>query len=390
MKIGKRNVSTTAIIALLLLMLVSAVLGTVLYTLTKTGTWNVRTATGLELDYSNGTQVTTLSFTVDPLGSQTQNFVLKNLANHEVNVTSSIPDSTSLYTFTTTFANSTLSTPNTIPQGGTYAFSITLTDLGMDSTQTYNGNFAYNIVDAGPSAGNLSFGTTTVNYVSDSAQYFGFVSDNFNASSYPVGTTVLYSFTTKNINLTYEIQGLSYKLEIYDSSNNLVNTVCDGLVVAYYQNSTAYGQFGNGTHMTTQPLMPNGTMTIWNSFTAPNTPGTYHLRLTYQSHNASPLSITWTTQIINPFPQILVTQFTIAGATGPGIQGNVTMTFRSNVSPPANRSFDYNLTIVETGQLIDSQTGFGAYVGGNTRIVDFTTTGSGPLTMLLNITSATN
>lgn len=398
MNIRNRKVSGTAIILLLALVMISTVLGTIIYTLTKTGSWNVRTATGLELDYANGTQVGSLAFTVDPLGTQTQSFMLKNLANHDVNVTDNIPSSTAFYTFATNFANSTLSTPNKILKGSNYNFTITLTDISMDSTQTYSGNFAYNIVDAGPSEGpsNDSFSTTTVNYASDTNQYFGFVSDNFNSSTVPVGSGVLYSFTTQNINSSYTINGISYKLEIYDSSNNLVSTVCDGLLVAYWQNSTAYGTYGNGTHMVDpNALYPNGNITIWNSFPAPSPAGTYHLVLTYQSHNASPIvtPITWTISVDNPWQNqwIMVASQTISGAQQTGQTG--TVSFQLNSLQMQTVTFSYAVVVLNsTGTVIQTiangsdSIALGSGKGYGFAIAALTT--GGPLTMLIAISNA--
>lgn len=277
----KRNRKILAVFCIILTAsLLTYAFATILYSLIIPSTWNVSTSQGLELDYSNGSKVTSLTWSVSPLGNETQNLILKNLANHAVNVTSVIPAGTAQYSFTTTFVN------NTIAQSGTYAFSITLIDLGMDSTTTYSGNFNFYIVDHFD-LGNDSFGTSAVNYASDSSQYFNFVSDGFNSTNYQPSDMVLYHFTTENINQTYDIQGLTYKLEVLDGSNNVVSTVCDGLTVAYYQDSTHYGTFGNGTHMTDQPLMPNGTLTIWNSFLAPSPSATYHLGVTYQSHNSA-------------------------------------------------------------------------------------------------------
>jgi hypothetical protein len=391
MKLNKQRMSSITVVLAISLLLTFAVFGAILYTLTKPGTWNVRVATGLELYYGDGvTPVTSISFTVDPLGSETQDFVLKNISNHAVNVTDNIPASTPLYEFTTTFVN------NTIAQGGQYAFSITLTDIAMDSSVSHNGNFEYLVVDHF-SVGTLSFETTTVNYASDSSQYFGFIEDHFNSSTYPVGSTVLYSFTTQNVNQSYEIQGLTYKLEILDSSNNVVDTVCDGLNIAYYQDATHYmhpdgsGSMGNGTHMTDVPLEPNQMMTIWQSFSTPSVPGVYHIRLTYQSHNAAPYGITWTTQIDNPYSQyVYVDTFTISGATASGTPGNVTVCFHSLDIGPVTIS--YNIVIQETGQTIDSQSSWTAPKNPNTNphTVTFTPTQNGPLTMVLTITSSTH
>lgn len=394
MQIGKKKISGSVAILLLAVMLTATVVGSILYTLTMPATWNVRVAQGLELDYANGTKVTALSFTVDQWGNQTQSFILKNLANHAVNVTQTMPATTSTYQFTTTFAN------NTIVQGATYAFSLTLIDLGMTDTTTYSGNFAYNIV-SGFSQGSSAdtFSTTIVNYASDSAQYFSFVNDGFNASSYPLGSTVLYHFTTENINQTYEIQGLTYKLEVYDSSNNLVNTVCDGLLVAYWQNSTAYGTFGNGTHMTDVPLLPNQEITIWNSFAAPSPAGTYHLSLTYQSHNAAPISppetpITWTVNVVNPWSSSLSVigplgygQPTITGATQTNEAGTIAFQIK-NVGGNSWESCDITVTVPELGITIASQSS-GQINQGQTKSYSygFTMTTGGSLTMQVTLSN---
>lgn len=393
MNIGKRKLSGTTTILLVALLAVSTVLGalTILYTLNVPATWNVRVATGLQLTYPNGTTVTAISFTVDPLGSQTQNFILKNLANHPVNVTDNIPDSTSLYQFTTTFLNSTALSQNIIAQSGSYAFSIMLTDLGMDSSATYSGNFQYNIA-SGFNLGSSSFSVTTVNYASDTSQYFGFVSDNFNASSYPLGSTVLYSFTTEDINQTYEIQGLSYKLELWNTTS-LVSTLADGLVVAYYQDSTHYGTFGNGTHMTDVPLMPNQNMTIWNSFPAPNTPGTYHLLLTYQSHNAAPVvpptyPISWTTQVNIQNGYIMVSPGpTITGATLTGQQGTISFTVGGYYSTTV--SYDYSITVLDSNSNLISTIASGSdhITALKNYSFDFTMTQGSALTMVVAFTN---
>jgi hypothetical protein len=381
----RRKISTTAAIILIAAVLIATVAGTILYTLTKSGSWNVRTAVGLQLTYADGTEVTALSFTVDPLSAQTQNFILKNLANHAVNTTSIIPASTSLYTLTTTFVN------NTLAQGGSYPFSITLTDLGMDSSATYNGDFKYLIVsDFNAGISTDTFSTTTVNYASDSAQYFGFVNDGFNASGFPVGSTVLYSFTTENINQTYQIEGLTYKLEIYDSLNNLVSTVCDGLTVAYWQNSTAYGTFGNGTHMTTQPLMPNRDITIWNSFAAPAPAGVYHAILTYQSHNAQPVPppqtpITWTIIKNCPASTMYLSNPVITGATQTNEAGTVAFSITYN----GGNSYvicDFTVTVPQLGLTIYASSELG-FTPGQTRPynIPFTMTQGGSLTMLVTV-----
>jgi hypothetical protein len=393
MKIGKQKISSTAVILLASMLILTTVLGAVLYTLTVPMQFRVSLAMGLELWNSDKTAIVTSITWSDfsRLETKTQTFYIKNVGNKDANVTLVLGSyDTSAWSITHTFAD------QLIPKDEfSSTFTVSIEEINAISDGYYGCDLSFEIV-SGFSAGSSSFSTTKVNYVSDSAQYFGFVSDNFNASSYPVGSTVLYSFATKNINQTYEIQGLTYKIEILDASNNVVNTVCEGLNVAYYQDATHYmhsegsGYQGNGIHMTDVPLVPNAIMTIWQSFVAPSTPGVYHLRLTYQSHNVQPVSISWTTEINNPYGQVLVTEFTIVGATGPGIPGTVTMTFRSNVSPPANVSFDFNVTVVETGQQIENQTGFLASVGGNTDVVSFTPIGSGSLTMLLTITSATH
>ena len=324
---NKRKTLAVLCIALIA-SLVTFAIATVLYSLIVPSTWNVSVSQGLELDYSNGTIVSSISWTVSTLGTQSQSFILKNKANHAVNVTSTIPASTSLYTFTTTFVN------NTIAQSGQYAFSTTLTDLGMDSSTIYSGNFGYLIVDRFPDSYD-NFETSSIAYASDTNQYFSFVSEGFNSSSYALTDSVLYHFTTQNINQTYNIQGLSYKLEVLDSSNNVVSTVCDGLVVAYYQDATHYGTFGNGTHMTDMPLMPNAQMTIWNSFSAPSTSGIYHVRLTYESHNAQlivqPIVLTWicpsTSLVWDQFNTANITSVSVSNGANPNSQANVNFVF---------------------------------------------------------------
>jgi len=394
MNIGKRKLSGTTAILLVALLAIGTVLGavTILYTLNVPATWNVSTANGLQLlNATTLQQVNAISFTVNQLGTITESFILKNIGTSAVNVTDVIPDSTALYTFTTTFLNSTSTSQNTIPQGGTYAFDITLTDLGMDSSQTYNGNFAYNIA-SGFNVGSSgdSFGTTTVSYASDSNQYFEFVSDNFNSSSYPLGSTVLYSFTTKNINQSYAVNGITYKLQIYDSSNNLINTVCDGLTVAYWQNSTHYGQFGNGTHMTDVPLMPNQDITIWNSFLAPGPAGTYHLVLTYQSHNAElinvPISWTIQTSIQNGYVAFAAPSPTVSGATQTGQQGTVSFSL-TNMYGPA--SYTYSVTVLDSdNNLIKTiASGSDSVSGVKNYSFNFTMNTGGTLKMVIAITN---
>lgn len=194
---------------------------------------------------------------------------------------------------------------------------------------------------------------------------------------------MLYSFTTKNINQTYQIEAVTYTLQLEDSGNNVVQTIANGVTCAYYEDSSHYGAFGNGTHMTDQPLLPNASMTIWNSFTAPSTPGTYHVALTYTGHNASPVTITWTTQVINPFTKPTIDVFTITNATGPGVSGTVNLDFKGSTT------ISFTVYIQQGNVVLASETGWASYVNGRGYSVDFTPTGSGPLTMVVNVKSST-
>jgi len=354
------------LLAIISMLTATLVFAAVLYTLNIPATWNVRTSQGLVLENATTlAPITSLGFTVDQYGSETQSFVLKNTGNHAVNVTAVLPaDLPGVYQWTTTFAN------NTIAQGGSYGpFTITLTDFGMTDATNYNGNFAFEIV-TGFSAGSSSFGATTVQYGSDTAQYFSYISGNFNASSYPLGSTVLYSFTTKNINQTYSIQGISYSLSLVNSTGALVSTPASGLLVAYYQDATHYGAFGNGTHMTDQPLMPNQTMTIWTAFTLPNYVDNFHLVLSYDGHNAFPVpgeSITWTSSGTSSRPECAIVYAgpTILGATQVGQPGNVTFTVE-NIMGSGYISFDYTVVVKNsTGSIIQTiASGSNPHLGG--------------------------
>lgn len=394
MQIRKRKISATSAILLALVIGLGTVLGAIViqWSLNIPAQWNVSVSQGLALYQSDGiTPVTAMSFTVAPLSSITESFVLKNIGNSAVNVTDSIPDSTSLYQFTTSFVNSTSGNVNTIVQGGSYAFSITLMDLGMDSSTQYSGNFAYNIA-SGFSAGSSSFGTTTVNYASDTASYFGFVSDSFNASNYPVGSTMLYSFTTQDINPTYEIQGISYTLQVLDASNNVVSTPASGLLVAYYENSTAYGTYGNGTHMTDMPLLPGQSMTIWTAFSVPTTPGVYHLQLTYDGHNAAMVNppITWTISIVNlggihGGSDISVENVVITGGTAANDLGTVSFTI-SNYYDNNGISYSFSATVPELSLNIGSHSDYLNRYASKTYTYSFTPTAGGALTMQISTT----
>jgi hypothetical protein len=389
----RTKIAAIITIAILSAFAVSA-LGAIFYQLTVPSTWQVQVAYGLELDFANGTKVTSLPWLVSPLGSQTQSFILKNTGNHDgANVTLAMPANTSTYQFTTTFANS------TIPQGGSYSFSITLTDLGMDSTQTYSGNFVFSIVDSFP-ASNDSFAATQVSYNSDTAQYFGFISDGYNASSYKPGDTVLYDFTTENVNSSMEIQGLTYGLQLWNSQG-LVSTICDGLTVAYYQTATAYelpsgvGYQGNSTHMTTQPLMPGQSMTIWQSFAAP-AGGSYYLVLVYESHNAAP-ALTWTLSNVdaggsNNGADCGAEYYSLSGATAAGVQGTVSFTIYGLYNAQDWSSWcrcSWTLVVQQNGVTIQTiaSSSYTFYATGSVpESYTFTPTVNGALTLLLTTT----
>jgi hypothetical protein len=197
----------------LITLLSAAAFGTVLYTLTVPSTWHVNVAYGLALFQSDGTTpVTAISWTVDPLGAQTQNFVLKNTGNHDgANVTLVMPDNTTAYEFTTTFANI------TIPMGGTYAFSITLTDLGMDSSQQYSGSFAFLVVDHF-SSGNDASPITWATSLEDQTGTTKFDVTNFIVTGAATGVT---NFTIENLHgNAYEF--VSWTLQVPELGNLLI------------------------------------------------------------------------------------------------------------------------------------------------------------------------
>lgn len=175
-----------------------------------------------------------------------------------------------------------------------------------------------------------------------------------NGTTFAPNAPILYSFVTKNINATYEIQGVTYGLAIYQGAT-LVSTVCDGLTIAYWQNATAYGTFGNGTHMTTDPLMPSKTIQIWNEFAAPSPAGTYTLHLTYEGHNAQKLPPTlynvtsWTgvgSSISSAGYTFTVGQVTVNG----GAKANASATISFYTSTTSGYSYcnlNLNVTILQ-------------------------------------------
>src|SRR5271157_157353 len=116
MKNRKAIIGIVVLATLMVSTLAAAI--TILYSLNIPATWNVTTAQGLEIDNATtGLPITNIAFVVSPLGSTTESFMLRNTANHAVNVTDNMPSSTNLYQFTSTFLNSTTGNLNTISQG---------------------------------------------------------------------------------------------------------------------------------------------------------------------------------------------------------------------------------------------------------------------------------
>lgn len=364
MKIGKKKISGTTALLLIAILALSATLAsaiTLLYTKSYTANWGVSTAYGLIVENASTLQpIASMSFLTTQGGSITENFILKNTGNHAVNVTDSIPASTATYTFSTTFLNSTGATPNTIAKGGTYAFSITFTDISEDSAFVGNGQFSYSVAtgfSAPPS--HDTFGATVASYGSDTAQYFSLQSSNFNNTNPALGAPVLWSWTTKNINQSYEIQAITYSLALENSSNSVIQQLETGRTQAYYETApNQIGLSGNSTHMTTDPLMPNGLITLYEVFNAPSPASTYHMVLTYTGHNSQSVAITWTTTVINNWPSTVgVDSSSITGAAAIGQTGNLFVKFASYDGNPL--SIDYAITVLDSNnnQIVTIATG---------------------------------
>lgn len=139
---NKRKFETGFIASLLVaVILLSGALAVIFYQLDKSSTWKVNVDYGLKLTDKYDVEVSTIDFIVNRYGSQTKELKIKNLSNNAVNVTQIMPLNTAYYTFTTTFANS------TILKDGSVTFNITLTDIDMNAETLYGGQFSWLIVD---------------------------------------------------------------------------------------------------------------------------------------------------------------------------------------------------------------------------------------------------
>jgi hypothetical protein len=386
----KRAISRLSAVLLILLIGLAIAFGAIVVYYTKTipAQWGVTTAYGLQLENAtNNAVLTSLSFMVPAGSSQTFSLLLVNTGNRAENATQIMPANlANAYTFTTTFAN------NTIARGGSYAFTVTLTDNGMTSGTTYSGSFVYEVVSGFSVAtayDTMSASATQVAYSLDTANYFQYQSSAYNTTIPAVGAPVLFSFVTKNINSSYEIQGLTFTLDLY-SGSTFVSNIETGFTQAYWENSTAYGTFGNGTHMTTTPLMPSKTITTYWEFPAPSPSGTYSVKITYTGHNAQliPTPITWTITVSNANTnQLQVSNAAITGAAASGQSGTLTFTITMIGGWNDGAWFTLNCTILQTNQNL-CYSNLHLVMGAVQQYsYTFTPTASGSLTMLITLSN---
>ena len=298
----KPSRKTFVLLSLVAVLLISTIaMAIVLYTLTIPGTWRVNTSLGLELwKGDNSAKITSIDWTVDALGFETQSFILKNKSNKAVDVNNTIPSGSSLYGFTTTLANV------TIPQGSQAAFTMTLTDLGMDSATTYTGSFAFLIVDhfeVDNDSHGVWFESTTIAYGDDTIPYLQFVQDAFDKANYSLGQQVTWNFTTKNPNESYILQSYSYELDLWNETA--------------YQTTVFNGMSGSMLN-----LSKDQTNTITKAFAAPSANGTYRLKLTYTGHNSEalpPPTYAYSTSIYNGASSLYVVKnVVVEGFASPG------------------------------------------------------------------------
>ena len=260
-----RNISRTTMALLVIIAMLTTVLSVELYMLTIPSTWKVNVTYGLLLTDTSDVEITQLDWTVDRYQTTTKTLRIHNLGNAPANVTCEIPASTSEYTFTTTFVNS------TIPKDTYVEFDVSLTDVDMDADLTYNGSFAWLIVDhfesgyEEPLSVNFSKPTEVV-YESDCSDLLLWISDEY-LDVYDLSETILYNFTTENINSSYTIDSFSYKIELWKLGllySTPISTMYDCIPDLEY----------------------NQQVMVYTSFNAPSENGTYQLKLYYTGHNS--------------------------------------------------------------------------------------------------------